>query len=317
MSVSFGIQGAGQYPEGMPDGSFFRDVAQQAEELGYDSLWAGEHISFENPVLEGFVALSFFAGCTTRIQLGTGVILMSLRHPTLIAKQVASLDHLAQGRFVFGVGVGGEGDKDFAAVEVPKKERGSRTDEGLDVVRTLWAGPHASFSGGHYSVEDVTIDPPPLQAGGPPIWIGGRSPRALRRVAQKGDGWLAAFSSPESFAKGLKILEEEVRAAGRSADSIAKAHYVHTVVNPDNQKARDQAHEHFNARYGRQVDDHVIDRYCLVGDAESCVLRVREYIEAGVEHLVFVPMVSPDDFQLQMSEISAGVIDSYRQAYPQ
>lgn len=312
MSVKFGVQGAGQYPEGMPDASFFREVARLAEDLGYDSLWAGEHISFENPILEAFVALSFFTGCTSRITLGTGIVLLPLRHPSLIAKQVASLDVLADGRLIFGVGVGGEGDKDFEALEVPKAERGSRTDESLDAIRALWSQANASFHGKHYNIDGVTIDPRPSQPDRPPIWIGGRSERALRRVAHKGNGWLAAFSSPEGYARGLATLETEAERAGRAAEDLVKAHMIHTVVDPDPRHARAQAKQHMSSRYGRPFEDHVIERYCLAGDPQECSERAQRYLDVGVEHLVFVPVVPPARFPAQMETIWSEVVEPLR-----
>ena len=187
----FGIQGSGQHVEGAPDPGVFKAVAELAEELGYDSLWAGDHISFKNPILDITVALSCFAACTRRIALGAGVVLLPLRHPTVVAKQFSSLDYLSGGRLILGVGVGGEGDKDFEAVEVPVGERGARTDEGILALRRLFRDRPASFQGRFYSFRDIDIDPPPAQVGGPPIVVGGRAPAALARGTSR--RWLTVL----------------------------------------------------------------------------------------------------------------------------
>jgi alkanesulfonate monooxygenase SsuD/methylene tetrahydromethanopterin reductase-like flavin-dependent oxidoreductase (luciferase family) len=124
--VSIGIQGSGQQVDGMPDPGVYRELAQTAEELGYDSIWAGDHISFRNPLLDIVVALTTFAAVTDRITLGAGILLLPLRHPSVVAKEFASLDYLSGGRVILGVGVGGEGGKDFEAVGVDVHERGAR-----------------------------------------------------------------------------------------------------------------------------------------------------------------------------------------------
>ena len=128
---AFGIQGSGQHVDGAPDPGVFRELAQTAEDLGYDSIWAGDHISYRNPILDVVVALSTFAAATERITIGAGVVLLPLRHPSVVAKEFSSLDYVSGGRVILGVGVGGEGEKDFEAVGVPVRERGARTNEAM------------------------------------------------------------------------------------------------------------------------------------------------------------------------------------------
>ena len=315
MGIEFGIQGAGQYPEGLPDYGFFRETARLTEELGFHSLWAGDHISFKNPVHECFVALSFFAGCTSTITLGTGVLLLPLRHPSLVAKQAASLDVLSGGRLVLGVGVGGEGEKDFEAVEVPRSQRGSRTNEALDVISALFSEPRVSFHGRHFNLDDVGIDPRP-RVPAPPVWVGGRSEVALRRVAHKGQGWFAFFSSPEGYARGVGTLSAEAEAINRPMSEITKAHCIHTLVDADPDEAHRRAKLHLSQRYGRPFEDHVIERYCLVGDPDRCHRRIAEYVAAGVEHLVFIPLVPPDQMHAQIDLIWSIVTNDVRTEIP-
>jgi alkanesulfonate monooxygenase SsuD/methylene tetrahydromethanopterin reductase-like flavin-dependent oxidoreductase (luciferase family) len=133
MSLGFGVQGSGQLVGGVPPPEHFLHVARLAEALGYDSLWAGDHVSFANPILDVTVALATFAAVTSRITIGAGIVLLPLRPPALVAKEFASLDYLSGGRVVLGVGVGGEGSKDFEAVGVPIGERGARANEAMAV----------------------------------------------------------------------------------------------------------------------------------------------------------------------------------------
>ena len=160
----------------MPDPGRYRELAQAAEDLGYDSIWAGDHISYRNPILDVVVALSTFAAVTERITLGAGIVLLPLRHPSVVAKEFASLDYVSGGRVILGVGVGGEGEKDFEAVGVDPRERGARTSEAMRALRALFGGAAGELRGpvllvrGRRDRLRARREP-----GGPPLWVGGRS----------------------------------------------------------------------------------------------------------------------------------------------
>lgn len=145
--MRIGFQGSGQLPSALPAPSRYRAVAELVEELGYDPLWAGEHLSFQNPILDLGGAFATFAAVPPRIVLGAGVVLLPLRHPGLVAKQAASLDYVSGGRLLLGLGVGGEGPCDFEAAGVPIAERGRRADEGIVSLRVLLRDRPASFAG--------------------------------------------------------------------------------------------------------------------------------------------------------------------------
>jgi probable F420-dependent oxidoreductase len=310
--MRFGIVGSGQRPEGMPDPGFFRAFAEQAEDLGYDSLWSTDHLSFENPILEGMVALSAFAGCTRRIQLGTGILLLPLRHPSLVAKQAASLDYLSGGRLVLGVGVGGEGEKDFEAVGVPIAERGARTNESIRVMKTLWTQSPATFEGRFYRFADVSIDPLPSQPGGPPVIVGGRSPAALRRAGELGDGWLAYMASAERFARDMSTVRGHAASSGKDPDSLFHGIMLFAHVARDSDRAREVVKAHLARRYSRPFDDHHIDRYCLVGSPEPIAERLRAYQEAGARHVVFNLAGSADGFLGEAELLYREVVEPLR-----
>jgi probable F420-dependent oxidoreductase len=270
--VAFGIQGSGQLVGGAPDPAVFREVAVRAEELGYDSIWAGDHISYRNPIVDVVVALSTFAAVTTRITVGAGVVLLPLRHPSVVAKEFASLDYVSGGRVILGVGVGGESGPDFDAVGVSPRERGARTDEAMRALRALFGESAAAFAGRFFSFEGISIEPRPAQAGGPPLWVGGRSRAAIRRAARLGDGWIPIWVSAGRFAEGLAELPENVTPA---------------VTLPAHVGERRRLYEHLRARYSGDFGEHVVDRYCIAGNPDQCVARVREYIDAGARHVVF------------------------------
>jgi len=282
--MRLGLQGSGQMVGALPDPGFFRAVAELAEEAGYDSIWAGDHVSFHNPILDVVVALACFAARTERVTIGAAVVLLPLRHPSLVAREFASLDYLSGGRVVLGVGVGGEGSKDFEAVGVDRRERGARTDESMRALRELFSGPEASFSGRFFSFDDVTIEPQPVQPAGPPLWVGGASEAAKRRAGRLGDGWMPIWISPERIAEGMAEVRRRAVEAGRDPSAIAAAVMCPALVG---EGSRERLAGHLAERYGMAVKPHLVDRYCIAGPEEECAARIRDYADAGVDHLVF------------------------------
>ena len=293
-NVRFGIQGSGQLIGGAPDPGYFREVAELAEELGYDSLWAGDHISFHNPILDVTVALAAFCAVTRRIALGAGVVLLPLRHPSIVAKEFAYIDYLSGGRLILGVGVGGEGAKDFDAVGVSPRERGARTDEAMLALRELFRSGEASFVGRFFRFGGVSIDPPPAQRGGPPLWVGGRADAALRRAGRLADGWMPIWVSVQGFTRGLADVRRHARGDQRDPDAIEAAVVLPALVGDDGERAREEARRHLSVRYGQEFESHVIERYALAGNPEECAERVREYAAAGARHILFNPAVGTE-----------------------
>lgn len=175
-------------------------AGQLAEELQYESIWVGEHLVLPNPrapdsplppdvpILDPLVTLAHLGAVTSTIRLATGVIILPLRHPVVLAKQIASLDSLSGGRVVLGVGAGYV-QREFDSLGIPLDERGPRLDENLEVMRRLWLDEQPRFSGTFTTLEGVDAHPRPTQPAGPPIHIGGRSPAAFRRAVRTGQGW--------------------------------------------------------------------------------------------------------------------------------
>jgi probable F420-dependent oxidoreductase len=308
MRLQFGVQGSGQLVAQVPPPEQFRDVARLAERLGFDSLWAGDHISFENPLLDVTVALSAFAAWTERIALGAGILLLPLRPPALVAKAFASLDYLSGGRVILGVGVGGEGPKDFEAVGVPIEERGARANEAMRVLRALFAGDGVSFSGRFSRFEGVEIAPGATQPGGPPLWVGGRSPAALRRAGRLGDGWMPIWISAERYADAWEEVRLYAEQAGRDAEAIVAAAVVPALVGEDGGRARAELLDYLERRYGAEFSPQAIERYCLAGTAAECAARVEAYAEAGVRHLIVNPSVPPERLPEQVERLADAVL---------
>jgi probable F420-dependent oxidoreductase len=298
-----GIQGSGQLASGAADPGRYRAVAELAEDLGYDSIWAGEHLSFHNPILDLGVALATFAAVTERILLGAAVVLLPLRHPSLVAKQAASLDFVSRGRLLLGLGVGGEGAGDFEAAGIPIAERGARADEGIVALRALLRDRPASFSGRFYQFDGVSIEPAPSRPAGPPLLVGGRSEAAQRRAGRLGDGWLPYLVSPRRYREGVEAVRAHAVAVGRDPDALAHVAVAFARVGDDGERARDSAQEHLSRRYGMRFERHHVERLCVVGTHEECTARLAEYAAAGVTHLSLNPAVDEGAFLDQVSRL--------------
>jgi probable F420-dependent oxidoreductase len=216
-------QGVCSYPEGLAR------VAALAEELGYDSLWAGEHMVVPSPrvppspmeptdrMLDPIPALTYAAAHTSRVLLGTGILLIPQRHPVALAKELASLDVLSNGRVLMGVGVGYL-EPEMRALGVPMEDRAARTVEYLEAMHALWTMEAPSYHGRYVDFEGVDAHPRPVQADGIPIVMGGHTPPAYRRAVAFSHGWYGFGLDPEHAAEsiaGLKRAADEVeRKAG-------------------------------------------------------------------------------------------------------
>ena len=162
--------------------------ARAAEDAGYDGVATGEHLFFHGPVANGFITLAAAAGATSRIRLLSSLTLLPLYPAALAAKLAATLDQVSGGRFDMGVGVGGEHPPEFVAAGVEVTQRGARADEALDVMKRLWSGELVDFDGRFTTVPGLTLEPGPVQPGGPPLWLGGRRPATRGRCPPRRPG---------------------------------------------------------------------------------------------------------------------------------
>lgn len=269
--------------------------ARLAESFGFDSLWVGDHVAFHVPMLDSLSLLSFLAAATTRVTLGTCVYLLPLRHPTHVAKQTATVDVLSGGRLIFGVGVGGEFPPEFDASGVPVRERGARADEAIPLLRRLWSESDVAHEGRHFRFGPVTLEPKPTQAGGPPVWVGGRSPAAMRRAGRVGDGWVSTMTSPDRFRENLAAIAGHREAAGRTSRPFVPAALLFTAFAEAYEPALDRAAEMLGKLYNRPFRD-AAAKYCLLGRPADCLEQASRFVEAGARHVVLAPLGDVDGF---------------------
>lgn len=277
------------------------DVVRAAGGAGVDFLQFGDHVSFHDGT--GFDGLIHAAvGLTGQevVPVRVGLYLLALRHPVLVARQVADLSRLYPGRLELGVGVGGEDRHEFTSAGVDPATRGRRTDESLELLHQLQGGEPVSFSGEFFEVESALVRPAPRPR--VPILVGGRSDAALRRTARHGDGWLGLWTSPERFAAATSEVEDVAVEEGRAVRQWRHG-LVFWCATPgaDGAGGRRLA-ETMERRYKIPYDR--FKRWCPVGPPDELADRVREYAASGCSHVsVTLPAGSP----MESIEVAAEV----------
>lgn len=236
--------------------------AKTADEAGYDGLWVFDHVVLQKEqqskypysadgslgfpatldFLEPLTLLTFLAGITKRVRLGTSVLVLPMRQPVLHAKIMSTIDFLSGGRFVLGAGVGWW-KQEYEALSVPFASRGRRMDECLQLVRALWTQEYVDFRGEFYEVVDWACNPKPVQAGGIPIWLGGESRKQLERIGTYGDGWLATAKSLTTLRDDFAVAREAATAAGRDPERLTIAIEGAGALRPDDlEKTAERLH---------------------------------------------------------------------------
>ena len=284
------------------------DLARRVEALGFESVWSGDHVSFHNPLYDSMTLLSAYVGITSRVRLGTAVYLLALRPAAIAAKVTATLDVLSGGRFIFGVGVGGENPKEFELCGVPHGERGARVTEAIDVVRTLWRDTPATFKGRFTRFEGVSIDPKPVQQPGPPIWIGGRSDAALARAGRQGDGWVSYVVQPERYAQSLGKIRTAAQQAGRTLDGFTAAHLAFVTVGRDYETAKAAWVKSLSGRYAQDFEP-LAKKYGIIGTPEQCAEQLEKFRAAGCTYVIVNPIGA--DEREQLERIAADVVPRF------
>ena len=224
----------------LPDAQGLKRFVQSAEELGFESVLAGDHIvlptdgtnqypytsdgSFSRPSSEPFLEtmtlLGYLAACTSRIKLGSTVIILPYRNPVVQAKMFASLDVLTGGRIICGVGVGWL-EKEFQILGLDYHQRGAMTDEFLEIMQALWTQTNPEYKGKYYSIDGIQFEPKPVQQPSIPIWVGGHTKAALRRTAKYGSCWHTTRQTPDFVAENLPYLRERVEKEGREESEVS------------------------------------------------------------------------------------------------
>jgi alkanesulfonate monooxygenase SsuD/methylene tetrahydromethanopterin reductase-like flavin-dependent oxidoreductase (luciferase family) len=266
--------------------------ALAAEAGGLDRIWVGDHVSFRGGQgYDGLLQAAVLAALTKRITVQTAVYLLPLRHPLPVARQVASVAEMAPGRFVFGVGVGGEDKKETANCGVDPAHRGRRTDESLTIVRRLLGGDVVDHPGPEFPLSEAAIRPTPAPP--VPVAVGGRSDEALRRAGRLSEGWLGLFVDPDRFQRGVNTVEDAAHEAGRAEVEWRHGMLIWCGFGRDRDSARQMVAPAVEGLY--QMPFERFERYVPYGRPADVAEAVQSYISAGASYVLLSPFASNPD----------------------
>lgn len=266
------------------DLSFVVEAARRAEQAGFDSVWAGDSL-LARPRGEPLALLAAVAGATTRVTLGTAVLLPLLRHPLSLAHALATLDRIAGGRVIVGVGPGAElpgTHAELAALGVPSDRRVGAMLSAVERIRRLWRNEEPG----------IELQPRPLRPDGLPIWLGGTGPRMLQLAGELFEGWLPLSATPAEYASGLRAVHEAAERAGRDPATVSTGVYLTVAIADSPGPAAGELDAYIRAYYGVPAEVMARAMACHAGTLESAAEWFAAYRAAGAHHLV-VRLASP------------------------
>ncbi|PKB72387.1 MAG: hypothetical protein BZY87_00925 [SAR202 cluster bacterium Io17-Chloro-G6] len=265
-------------------------LAEMVERAGLDSVWVGDSL-VAKPRMEPLAVLAALAARTSRVRLGTAVLLPALRHPVLLAQTLATVDLISGGRLVIGAGVGGafndDQKREWEAAGVPARGRGRRFEEIIEIVQGLGAGDPYDFHGRDFDLDSTLMRPIPTRPGGIPFLLAShyraQSPAQIRRAARLGAGIISISDTPEEFSQVVRQVEEKAAELGRDPASLEKTFYLTVNMDPDLRKAEADAVEWLTGYYGSDIWG---TRWGPFGGPERVAGRIAQYVAAGAETVV-------------------------------
>lgn len=305
--VKIGI-GFGLWRLGMPTPDTICSYAERAEDVGIDSIWLSDHIVSRQPDLDISCIMAMFAARTKKIKMGPSVLTLPARDPVQVAKTYATLDYLTGscGRVIMAVGLGSD-PRDCIACGIDPAERAKRMEEGVQVMRKLWAGTNVTHEGKFYKFSDVTITPRPTK-GALDVWIGGKSDLAIKRTARYGDGWFPSFVTPEEFKDGMAKMTEYGKQYGRTVNPREAGVLIFAHLSDNRSRAQDVAQKFFS---GFPLPAESLPARCAIGSAQDCIDKIQSYVDAGCSKFVLWPIVPPDELVPQIEQYGKAVIPHF------
>jgi alkanesulfonate monooxygenase SsuD/methylene tetrahydromethanopterin reductase-like flavin-dependent oxidoreductase (luciferase family) len=282
------------------DAAGFKSYLSRAEELGFESGWVLEQSIGPTPLLAPLELLAYAAACTERLRLGVAVLVSSLHAPLQLAAAITAVDRLSHGRLEIGLAPGG-GFRKFGAFGVDRATFVSRFTEGLELMKAAWSDePRVSFEGRFWHVDDLPIQPKPVQRPHPRIWFGANAPAALARAVRLGDAFMGAGSTTTAaFAEQVSTIRRELDRQGRDRDDFPIAKRVYLMVDDDGARARERVLAGLRRTYGRMPG---IEDVPVCGTAEDVIRGLREVKQGGAELILLNPVgadVGEDRDQLE------------------
>ena len=293
------------WPE-LPDPNVLVDYGVRVEQLGYDSLWVWDHILLgvepHFPILDSLTTLTMIAARTSKIKLGTGILVLPLRNPVALAKQLASMDLYSGGRLLMGMASGWY-KREFDAMGIPFERRGKLMDENLEILRRLWTEPMVDGKYLAHNISAAVMYPKPAQTP-MPILIGGYVDKVLQRAATAGDGWLTYFYSPEAFAKSWAKIRNFAKEGGKDPDKVLNASQLPIMVGLSKEAVRDEMMDWLNKEWDFPAHSDCSRDSAIMGSVDDCVAQLKAHHAVGVQKIIFVPYkYKPDQVEVIAREI--------------
>jgi probable F420-dependent oxidoreductase len=287
------------YPE-MPDIKALVDYGVKMEEMGFDSIWVWDHILLGVepcfPVVDSLTLLTAIAARTQKIKLSTGILVLPLRNPVVLAKQLSSMDQLSDGRLLMAFAVGWY-RREFDAVGVPFESRGKIMDENLDVLKRFWTEHMVKGDWPHHKIPAGVMYPKPVQQPRPPILIGGYVDVVLKRAAVAGDGWLTYFYKPDAFAKSWQKVRDFAKEAGKDPDTLMNGAQLPIMIGKSRAEVEAPMMQWLQKEWDYAAWSDSTKESAIMGTVDECVAQLKEHLDAGVQKLIFVP------YKYQMDQI--------------
>lgn len=287
-----------------PDAGVLPPFFAEVEALGYDSCWVVEQAINAHNDLAPVPLLSYAAALTSRVKLGSSVLISVLRNPINLAKSLATLDRLSNGRLIAGVGMGNAAGARFSdAFGVPAAGKAARFEEGLLLMQRLWTGEPVTFHGRFWQVDGLFVSPTPVQQPSVPLWFGGHAPGALRRAARLGSGWMGAgATSTVRFREELGLLDQRLEEEGRSGAGFTRSKRVFVGVDESREEALRRLQPWFSMHSG---SGQRAERVAVYGTPEQCAEGLAQVAETGVDLIVLNPVY---DMQSQARRLAEEVL---------
>ena len=308
MAVNFGLAIQNFVgPGNTPDVEGILAYAKRAETLGFESLWAWDHVLLGAnpafPVLDSLSVLTAVAARTSRIKLGTSVLILALRNPVVTAKVLATLDVISNGRLILGTAVGWYA-REFNAVGVPYDRRGRVFERNLKLLLKLWTEESVTEQVDNFNLRNAVLLPKPKQEPHPPVLIGGYAEAVLRRVARLGDGWLTYFYTPEGFTKSWEQIQAFAVEYGRDPDSLTGTNQLAIYVGPPKEEADPPLREWLTTEWDVASHSDSTIEHAIRGTPEECAAQLRPHLETAVHRIILIPYrYQPEQVELIASEV--------------
>lgn len=294
-------------PSETPDVDAILAYAERAEALGFESLWAWDHVILgvepAFPILDAVGTLTAIAARTARIKLGTGVLVLPLRNPTVAAKVLGTLDAISKGRLILGVAAGWYA-REFDAVGVPFKQRGRLFERNLDILTRLWSEDRVTLQADEFNLREAVMRPRPAQKPRPPILIGGYVDAVLRRVATQGDGWLTYFYTPESYTRSWEKIVGFAREAGRDPRTLTGTNQLAILIGRTRAETEAPMRDWLQTEWDVAAWSESTIEHAIRGTVDECVAELRAHAATGVDRLILIPYrYQPEQVELIAREI--------------